>query len=70
MVSTIMTQILLILAWLLASVGDAVEDGFIMLDDDLNVVISSPEGRVVLNGVDILASMDILVIRWHAATRG
>ena len=37
-----------------------------MLDDagdDLNVVISSPEGRVVLNGVDILASMDRLAIR-------
>jgi hypothetical protein len=47
--------------FLLAS--SSVETGFVYIDDNANVAISSPEGRVLVNGVDVLSAVSQMMSR-------
>jgi hypothetical protein len=57
------TAMSVLLLWLHLDTLGATEDGFISLSDDLNVVISSPDGKVLINGVDLLGTIAVLATR-------
>jgi hypothetical protein len=41
--------------------SSSVESGYIFVDESSNVVISAPEGRVLINGMDVVALVGSLV---------